>query len=84
VLTEVQVLIVTHLPFGHHAALQDYLICIEMFVASIAFTYAFTHRDYQSAAKSKVRVAACRLLFVVCWDGVLPTDVLVVLKVAPS
>lgn len=26
--------------------LQDYLICIEMFVASIAFTFAFTHKDY--------------------------------------
>ncbi len=36
---------------------QDYLICIEMFVASIAFSYAFTYRDYQSAVKSKVRIS---------------------------
>ena len=26
--------------------LQDYLICLEMLVASIAFTAAFTHKDY--------------------------------------
>jgi len=30
--------------------LQDYLICIEMFVAAIAFTYAFTHKDYINAS----------------------------------
>ena len=33
--------------------LQDYLICIEMFFASIAFTYSFTYRDYLTA-KGKV------------------------------
>lgn len=35
--------------------LQDYLICVEMFVASIAFTFAFTHKDYafQSKASGK-------------------------------
>jgi hypothetical protein len=32
---------------------QDYLICIEMFFASLAFTYAFTHKDYL-VAKNKV------------------------------
>jgi hypothetical protein len=34
--------------------LQDYLICIEMFFASIAFSYAFTHKDYQPI-RSRVR-----------------------------
>eukprot|EP00597_Dinobryon_sp_UTEXLB2267_P004535 CAMPEP_0170062902 /NCGR_PEP_ID=MMETSP0019_2-20121128/3962_1 /TAXON_ID=98059 /ORGANISM="Dinobryon sp., Strain UTEXLB2267" /LENGTH=341 /DNA_ID=CAMNT_0010269181 /DNA_START=583 /DNA_END=1605 /DNA_ORIENTATION=+ len=28
--------------------IQDYLICIEMFFASIAFTFAFTYKDYLS------------------------------------
>lgn len=28
--------------------LQAYLICIEMFFAAIAFSYAFSHRDYSS------------------------------------
>lgn len=27
--------------------LQDYLICVEMLIASIAFTYAFTYKDYE-------------------------------------
>ena len=26
--------------------LQDYLICIEMFIFAIAFNFAFTHKDY--------------------------------------
>jgi hypothetical protein len=30
--------------------LQDYLICVEMFFASIAFSYAFTHQDYAASA----------------------------------
>lgn len=35
-------------------SVQNYVICIEMFVASIAFTYAFTHKDYQTSSKAKV------------------------------
>lgn len=27
---------------------QDYLICIEMFFASVAFTYAFSYKEYRS------------------------------------
>jgi hypothetical protein len=30
--------------------LQDYLICVEMFAASIAFSYAFTYQDYAASA----------------------------------
>jgi hypothetical protein len=37
---------------------QDYLITIEMFVASIAFTYAFTPKDYQLNSKTRV---SCRV-----------------------
>jgi hypothetical protein len=28
--------------------LQDYLICIEMFFASLAFSYAFSYKDYDN------------------------------------
>lgn len=38
------------------SGLQDYLICVEMFLASIAFTFAFTHRDY---ASRKNKVSCC-------------------------
>lgn len=37
---------------------QDYLICIEMFVASIAFSYAFTHKDYLSPAQLQLQQQA--------------------------
>eukprot|EP01038_Epipyxis_sp_PR26KG_P017202 gene17202-23701_t len=33
--------------------LQDYFICIEMFFASIAFTLAFTYKDYVKKSRSK-------------------------------
>lgn len=33
--------------------LQDYLICIEMFVASIAFNYTFTYREFVIKSSSR-------------------------------
>jgi hypothetical protein len=48
----------THVRFRGAPCSQDYLICIEMFFASLAFTYAFTHKDYL-VAKNKVRLYLC-------------------------
>jgi hypothetical protein len=35
-------------------AVQNFLICVEMFAASIAFTNSFSYQDYLSVAKTKV------------------------------
>jgi hypothetical protein len=38
-------------------AVQNFLICIEMFVASLAFTNAFSHHDYVTVTKTKVMIS---------------------------
>jgi hypothetical protein len=36
------------------AGIQDYLICVEMLLASIAFNYTFTYREYTIRRSIKV------------------------------
>jgi len=38
------------------AGLQDFLICIEMFLASIGHFYAFSHEDFKLAAKPRMTI----------------------------
>ena len=60
-------------------ALQNWMICIEMFLASIAHRYAFSHTEFIDGQDGGI----CRFFLAMC-DSTIPVDFLLELGTFPS